>query len=304
MKRNWVILLVACGAAAGTFAQFGGRPGDAVLYLVTSKGSAEFLEPAADGQAPPGFGHLEVIDPADLPFEPFGPDFPTQFRQLLHTGPDDLFYLVTQFEGREGAKRVFLATGKALILKGLLREFTPGRPEATIDFAGAGFTTFPRDVDIGPNLALDELEVLLWTNDPVFPIFERVDPDFVGPAVPPGMTGTEYVTELASAPLFVAWEKMRNLYPGRRWQDGIDLKVIDEDPAMGATFRLLRLRPGRATPSFQIDGNTHLFVLEGSVDIQPAGGSVVTVGHKRYAFLERTLPVRLSNPRKYEGPFP
>jgi glyoxylate utilization-related uncharacterized protein len=78
--------------------------------------------------------------------------------------------------------------------------------------------------------------------------------------------------------------------------------MLDQDPALGDTIRQLRLKPGTQTALFRIPGHTHLFVLQGSVKITPAGGSTLTMNKYDYAFLPENFAVTLQNPDQYDGP--
>ena len=71
---------------------------------------------------------------------------------------------------------------------------------------------------------------------------------------------------------------------------------------MGDTIEQIRLRPGKQTPLFRTAGHTHLFVLQGSVTIQPAGGAPLVMKKYDYAFLPENFAVTLSNPAQYQGP--
>ena len=57
-----------------TFAQFGGRKGDAVILVVSAKGNSDLqVVPPSTTNCQTGF---TVEDPTTLFDEPFGPDFP------------------------------------------------------------------------------------------------------------------------------------------------------------------------------------------------------------------------------------
>jgi len=90
--------------------------------------------------------------------------------------------------------------------------------------------------------------------------------------------------------------------PERRLAEGVDLKFIEEDPELRSTIQLIRLRPGKSTPLFTIPGATHMFVLEGQVDITPAGGTPSTLKQNWYAFVPNGFAISLSNPKPYRGP--
>ena len=80
------------------------------------------------------------------------------------------------------------------------------------------------------------------------------------------------------------------------------MKPVDEDPAAGTIVQVIRLRPGKRTPLFRIPGNTHLAVLQGRVEITPAGGSTSTMRQNWYAYVPGGLAFSFANPRVYDGP--
>jgi hypothetical protein len=53
---------------------------------------------------------------------------------------------------------------------------------------------------------------------------------------------------------------------------------------------------------FSIDGNTHIIVLQGNVQIAPAGGAAQTISVFHYAFVPPGYAIGLSNPAVYAGP--
>ena len=66
---------------------------------------------------------------------------------------------------------------------------------------------------------------------------------------------------------------------------------------------MIRLRPGRQTPPFVIRANTHLAVLQGSVQVRPtSGAAAVTLTPKTYAFIPNGFAISLANPVTYIGP--
>ena len=67
-------------------------------------------------------------------------------------------------------------------------------------------------------------------------------------------------------------------------------------------IRIMRIRPGRTTPPFSNDGNTHILVLQGNVQIAAAGGTPQTLPYFNYAFVPPGYAITLSNPSVYAGP--
>jgi hypothetical protein len=92
-------------------------------------------------------------------------------------------------------------------------------------------------------------------------------------------------------------------YPGQGWEQGIDIRPIEQDNAAGTVVRMIRLRGGRVTPPFVFGGNTHLAVLQGSVTLTPTqGGAAATLTKFQYAFIPNGFAIVLSNPVVYTGP--
>ena len=74
---------------------------------------------------------------------------------------------------------------------------------------------------------------------------------------------------------------------------------------------VIRLRPGRTTPLFRINANTHMWALSGGVTITPAGGTPTVIANpgcdqpcpgKIYSFVPPGFAIKLSNPAVYDGP--
>jgi glyoxylate utilization-related uncharacterized protein len=63
------------------------------------------------------------------------------------------------------------------------------------------------------------------------------------------------------------------------------------------------MRPGRKTPLFSFPGSTHLFILQGSVQLQ-ANGQTYTMNAKDYAYIPANFAFGLFNPNQYNGPLP
>ena len=290
------LLLLSSGLAS---AQFGGRPGEAVFYMLTSKGAADLVaSPAGTVNIPAVAQQIQVTDPATLPFIPLGPPFtPAFLRQIFHDEPDNLFQLITQVEPDAGPHRIFLTTFKTFIIDGLVRE----TEFDNLDYTPASLTTLKYQVDFGPDKALVTLKVLFWTNRLPTPYVQPAPLGVYGPAVPPGQTGEEVILGLGRVPFFIPWKRMRRVAPTANWPDGVDLKVLDIDDVEGSTIQMLRLRPGAKTLNFRIAGPTHLFLLQGEAELLVPGGGSFMMNKNFYSFVPANGIVQLSNPRRREG---
>jgi hypothetical protein len=298
MRRSLLVLLIGSVTAAVAPAQFGGREGDAVIYVFSTKGAGEIsVVPSTTTNTATGY---EIRDPFLQPAEPFGPDFPGESRRLLHRETNDNFMMIVQQEGVQSDRQQFQEVTKALIIKGLLRLLPPGREP--IDAPAGFYATFPKSTDFGPNVPLLEELSFLWTPFNGFPVILRAPDDFVGPVVPPGQIGIDLVVDLGKFVALERWIPLRQTYPNLGWQDGIDQKLIERDNTLQITVRQIRIRGGRQTPTFRINANTHLAVLQGSVQIAPANGPTTTLTQFQYAFVPNNFAVRLTNPKVYDGP--
>jgi hypothetical protein len=194
-----------------------------------------------------------------------------------------------------------LFPGKVLIGQGMLR-ITPAG-EGVIDAPATFYGTFPQFGTFGPYSTLtDPYELIFWTPTEVFPFAIPVPSTFVSPITPPGFSGTDLVLGSGLFPALVPWQGMNKLFPGTGWAQGTDVKVLDQDASVSVTARMIRLRPGRKTPPFSITGNTHIIVLQGSVQIGPAGGLAKTLTSNQYAFVPPGFSISLANPAVYTGP--
>jgi hypothetical protein len=129
--------------------------------------------------------------------------------------------------------------------------------------------------------------------------------DQPGPLRPANESGFQYLFTtpgLVTLPSLLPWTPLPSQYPGAGWMEKTFTKVMDVDTTVGDTIQLLRLEPGTKTPIFKTAGHTHLFVLQGSVNITPAGGSTVFMNTQTYAYLPEGFAVSLSNPAQYSGP--
>jgi hypothetical protein len=279
-------------------AQFGGHENEAVLYFFSSKGKADFqIVPAGATNTAGGF---QILDPLTQPVEEFGPDFPGESRRLLHKEDSDNFMMIVQREWIESPHQQFMGAAKVLIVSGMLRLLPPGKDP--IDAPAGFFATFPQSVDFGPDIPVFQELAFLWTPSPSFPIIQRAPDGFVSPIDPPGLTGEDYVVQLGRFLALIPWVALQDTYPGTGWPEGIDAKVVDQDDSLGTTARVVRLRPGKTTPAFRLNANTHVAVLSGSVQISPVNGTPATMKPFQYAFLPNNFAITLSNPVPYSGP--
>ena len=295
-KRTGVVLtglLFVIASAAN--AQFGGRPGDVVLFAVTANGGADLLAvPPTTTNSPQSLANFKVETSDSVPLStsaPFG-----LLRQVFYEQPNELFEVGIDAENAVGLHRTFLVPTKLFLIQGA---FNPignfvGNPNI--------FISLPQSLDVEGDISLEQFKFLIWapTNWPfIAPTNQR------GPVGPPDVPGWLYLFQLPGGlvlPSLLPWTNLSVLYPNAGWQEGVDLKLLEVDSALGSTTRLLRLRPGKQTTLFHIPGHTHLFVLQGSVSITPAGSGTVTLHANDYAFLPENFVVTLSNPQPYEGP--
>ncbi len=297
MKRVVLLVLALSLFTCLTEAQFGGRDGDVVIYSLSAKGDPTIqVVPSNTVNSQPG---LEIRDPLSETYQPFGPDFPAESYVTLHTEPGDSFRFIRQHEGIEIQHNQLQGPAKLLIAEGMDRLLIPNKDP--IDLTAGLYAPFPQGVDFGPELPIFEAHSFLWTPSPIFPLLKPADPSFTSPLDPPGLTGSEYVLQLGQFLGLIPWVGLSQLYPNTGWEEGIDQKLIDEDTSLGATVRLIRLRPGRKTPIFRIAANTHLAVLSGSVQIAPPNGPGTTLNRFNYAFVPNNFAITLSNPKQFDS---
>jgi hypothetical protein len=289
--------MAGCLGLAPLSAQFGGRENEVVLYAVSVKGNPNpVIVPTTTVNTQSGF---QVKDPFKETFEPFGPDFSGEFFVTLHSEDSDNFRFILQKEGIVTEHNTFQGPAKLMIIQGLDRLLIPNK--TPIDLTAGLFAPFPQGVDFGPELPQLEANSFLWTPSPIFPLLKLADPSYISPITPAGITGSEYVLQLGQFAALVPWLGFNDLY-GAGWPQGIDQRLLDFDSALGSTVRMIRLRPGRQTPPFVIRANTHLAVLQGSVQIKPLNGAAVTLTPKTYAFIPNGFAITLANPVTYSGP--
>ncbi len=298
MRRTLVLSIVAvCLGLAPVSAQFGGRDNEVVLYTVSAKGNPNpVIVPASTANTQSGF---QVKDPFQELLEPFGPDFAGEFFVTLHKEDADNFRFIIQREGIRTEHNTFQGPAKLMIIQGLDRLEIPNKDP--IDLTAGLFAPFPEGVDFGPELPLAEANSFMWTPSPIFPLLKLADPSYISPITPAGFTGSEYVLQLGQFAALVPWLGFNSLY-GAAWPQGIDQRLLDFDSTLGSTARMIRLRPGRQTPPFVIRANTHIAVLQGSVQIKPTNGAAVTLTPKMYAFIPNGFAITLANPVTYSGP--
>lgn len=283
-------------------AQFGGGAGDVVIMVLTHRGPMDFTpaSPLASNTAAVA-ARFRVTNTSTLPFEPVVPGFTQRRAQTLVRDPDDLFQMITQSENSVAPRAEFITRSKTLTLRGLLRDENLGG-RGPLDVIPGNFATFTPGITVGPDLALAELTLVLWRPDANVLPYREVPNDYVGPAVPRGSTGPEFLVNNSKVPLFIRWEEMRKVHPTGGWPSGIDLKLLENDPSIPSTVKLLRLRAGKRMPAFSLPARTHLFVLQGNVDIAAPGATPTRMGQYWHAYLPANMIVNLSNPKEYTGP--
>jgi hypothetical protein len=294
-------------AAAPVWAQFGGYNGDAVIFMLTSKGKGGLT--LASSSTPNSAGNVnnfQVIDPAKLVVDPAaqpGIFFPKYQLKVLHDEPDDKMQLLTNAMGTPTVHHLYLVTFKLFTLSGTRREYGDAG-EAIMDVPQNVYASFQAGQDIGPNEALETEQALVWTSKPAFPPFVPTPRGFHGTLNGPNVTGTQMLLDSATFPVEVPWSPLYKKYPSQPWKDGFDIKFIEEDDVMGSVAQMIRIHPGTTTPTFKIDGATHFYLVQGNVQITLAGGQTVPMPYSNYAFVPNGLAFSISNPRTYNGPTP
>lgn len=306
MNRNTFQRFLIPAALAGALcaplaAQFGGREGDVVFFVLSHRGRQDF-QTVAPGTANTAATNAlyKVTDTGALPFEVVLPNFPERKSQTPFRATDDLFQMITQIEYEPTPRAEFTAKGKEFTLRGILRDDNVGGKEK-IDFIAGGFAPFTPGVTVGPDVGLTEVVVLLWRPDSTTPPFREVPLNYVGPAVPPGLTGPEFELTLGKVPLFTKWDEMRKTYPDGAWPQGVDIKLVEEDRDIPSTIRLMRIRPGRKTPLFRIPARSHFFVLQGAANITSAGGATTRMTRDFHAYLPANHVISIANTKSPEA---
>jgi hypothetical protein len=301
MTKASIIPLVAA-MAAPLCAQFGGRDGDVVLFVLSHRGPFGFqsVAPGSTNTAATT-AQFRVTDTLSLTPEIVLPDFPERTAQTPFRAQDDQFQMITQIEYEPTVRAEFTAKGKEFTLRGILRDDNLGGKEK-IDFIAGGFAPFTPGVTVGPDVGINEVAVILWRHDISGPPFRAVPNSYVGPAVPPGLTGPEFSLSLGKVPLFIPWRETRTVYPNQNWPQGVDIKEVEHDREIPTYIQLMRIRPGRRTPLFRIQARTHFFVLQGAVDIASAGGAPARMTRDFHAYVPTGHIIQLSNARAFAGP--
>lgn len=299
MRATIFVIVSSLLAALPCAAQYGGRPGDTVLYVFTSKGTGAITTlPLSTVNTASG---LKTIDPATVVPEHFPPEFPGETRVLLHSEPGDTFEFLQAGQDVVDPNQQLFAPAKVLIAQGLLRLSPAG--EGDIDAPPTFFTEFPQHIIVAVHQALSEpYRLAFWTPSQVFPIAVVVPPTAVSPVPPPGVSNADYIVSLGVFPALIPWQGFDRTVPHSGWQPGTDTKTLQRDDSLDTTARLIRLRPGRQTPPFSIDGNTHILVLQGDAQISPAGGAAKELPTWNYAFVPKGYAISLSNKIVYTGP--
>jgi hypothetical protein len=300
MKMRATIFVIA-GTLLATLpgaAQYGGRPGDTVMYVFTSKGSGA-IQTLPLASVNPASG-LQIIDPATVTPQPFPSNFDQESRVLLHEEEGDVFEFILENPDILDPNQELMYPAKVLIGQGSLRILPPG--ESTIDAPETFYTDFPEHIVVAPHYALDAYKLVFWTPSEVFPVAVAVPTSFISPVPPSGVGSADYIISLGVFPALIPWQGLNVTFPNSGWQQGTDAKTLERDNSLNTTTRLIRLRPGRQTPPFSFDGNTHILVLQGSVQIGPAGGTAQTLPSWQYAFVPPGYAISLYNPIGYGGP--
>jgi len=289
-----VVAFTALALAPSALAQFGGRSGDVVIYAITYNGSGDFqavLSNTTNSADSLSSFHVTVLD--SVPLSP-SPPFPL-IRRVLYMTDKETFQIGTDYENTVGLNRLFTVPVRILQLEaGVINIYGQVNAEAN------NFVRVPPGINWVDDIALEDFTVANWFPSP-WPFIVLTDRPGPYPC-PPGTSGFVCFAQIPGAITPVAtgvpWTRLSTAYPGVGWPEGIDQKLLEADPILGDTIRQIRLRPGRETPPFRTAGHTHLFVLQGSVNITPANGGTTTMNKCDYAFLPENFVVTLANPAK------
>lgn len=302
MRRHLSFALAGLLAAVPAAAQFGGRPGDTVILVVTHHGPSDVrTAPLGTQNTTAQLSGFRAVDMAALPFEEIVANFPGRKTQVARRDPDDRFEMTTQVENVPIPRTAILTPSKVFTLRGVIRSENSGG-KGPIYLIGGALVPFQQDVTIGTERSLSEFKAIFWRPNGSIAPFRAVPDDYIGSADPPGLTGLEYEQTITKLPLFLLWEPVRKIDPAGGWPAGIDLKLLEHDATIPSTIRLLRIRPGRKTPEFRIAARTHLFVLEGGAQITAAGGQSVRIGVNWHVYVPAGTVITLSNPKEFTEP--
>lgn len=285
-------------------AQFGGANGDAVIFMLSSKGdgSLKMTSPITPNSSSV-LSNFQIIDPSTVAYDPTLPGifFPNYKLQVLHNESNDKMQILTNLEGSPTVHHQYLTTFKLFTYVGTRREYgDPG--EAIMDVPANVYASFFDGQDIGPNEALEREQALVWTSMPVAIPFIPTPQGYHGWANGPNLTGTQMLLNSATFPVEVPWVPTFLKYPGVGWPDGLDLKFIELDTTMGSTAQMLRIHVGTTTPTFTISGSTHFLMVQGNVTITLPGGQTMPFNNLQYAFIPNGLSFSITNSRIYDGP--
>jgi hypothetical protein len=305
--RRGILAVAAMAATPLLFAQFGGAEGEAIIFMLSSKGlGGVSLASAATPNAASVVSQFQVLDPSAIPLNPAdqpGDFFPNYQLTVLHSGPHDKMQLLTNLEGEPTVHHYYLITFKLFTLQGVRREYgDPG--EAIMDVPPNVFASFFAGQDIGPNEALEEEKALVWTSTPAFPPFVPSPRGYHGELNGPNETGTQMLLDSATFPVKVPWTPLYVQQPNAGWTNGMDIKFIEHDATAGSVAQMLRIHQGATTQTFTIDGDTHFFIVQGSVNINLPGGQSTPFPYFNYAFIPQGMTFSISNPTVYDGPTP
>ena len=275
-------------------AQFGGRAGDVVYYVVTYNGSGDFqtLSPTTANTAAQ-IAAVKVIHYADVPYTSSEP-FPLQ-RKVFYMTSSETFQVGTDFETTVGLHRLNLFNTKILQIEGainILGNFV-GFPNT--------FIQLPVGLDDGGDVAFEDVTIITWFPGP-WPFIQVTDKPGPYPC-PAGTTGfTCFLTipDSVKLPALMPWTALANVYPAGGWQQGVDQKMILQEPPGGVTIRQFRLRPGKRTPLIRTAGHTHLFVLQGAGTVTAAGGATLPMKKYDYVMLPENTAAVIANPKEIQ----
>ena len=128
--RKGILLAVAVAAAAPlAFGQFGGKEGDVVIFMLTSKGKGglTLTSPTTPNSAA-NVNNLQILDPRAMPLDPAaqpGIFFPNYQLKVLHDEPNDKMQLLTNLEGLPTLHHMYLVTFKLFTLVTALEQGVP-----------------------------------------------------------------------------------------------------------------------------------------------------------------------------------